>query len=83
MPNHYHLLVYLKTDRFSKLMQAFTLSYAKAISKRYQRMGSLFQGRFQAISVDREEYLLHLSRYINLNPERLPFRNGIDNFFFK
>ncbi len=68
MPNHYHLLVYLKTDRFSKLMQAFTLSYAKAINKRYQRVGSLFQGRFEAINVDREEYLLHLTRYIHLNP---------------
>ena len=68
MPNHYHLLVYLTTDRFSKLMQAFTLSYAKAINNRYQKVGSLFQGRFQAIHVDREEYLLHLTRYIHLNP---------------
>ena len=68
MPNHYHLLVYLKTYRFSKLMQSFTLSYVKAIGKRYHRVGSLFQGRFQAIHVDREEYLLHLTRYIHLNP---------------
>ncbi|NET57848.1 MAG: transposase [Symploca sp. SIO2E6] len=68
MPNHYHLLVYLKTERFSKLMQAFSLSYAKAINKRYQRVGSLFQGRFQAIHVEQEEYLLHLTRYIHLNP---------------
>ncbi|MEG4851052.1 transposase [Microcoleus sp. B5-D4] len=68
MPNHYHLLVYLQTDDFSKLMQSFTLSYAKAINKRYQRVGSLFQGRFQAIHVDGEDYLLHLTRYIHLNP---------------
>jgi putative transposase len=68
MPNHYHLLVYLKNNRFSKLMQSFTLSYVKAIHKRYHRVGSLFQGRFEAIHVDREEYLLHLTRYIHLNP---------------
>jgi REP element-mobilizing transposase RayT len=68
MPNHYHLLVYLKTNRFSNLMQSFTLSYTKAIAKRYQRVGSLFQGRFEAIHVDTEEYLLHLTRYIHLNP---------------
>ncbi len=68
MPNHYHLLVYLNTNRFSNLMQAFTLSYTKAIGKRYQRVGSLFQGRFQGINVDTEEYLLHLTRYIHLNP---------------
>ncbi|MBD2314918.1 transposase [Desertifilum sp. FACHB-1129] len=68
MPNHYHLLMYLKVDCFSDLMQAFTLSYAKAINKRYQRVGSLFQGRFQAIHIDRDEYLLYLTRYIHLNP---------------
>ncbi len=68
MPNHYHLLVYLQTDNFSDLMQAFSGSYTKAINKRYQRVGSIFQGRFQALHVDREEYLLHLTRYIHLNP---------------
>ncbi len=68
MPNHYHLLVYLQTDNFSELMQSFSLSYTKAINKRYHRVGSLFQGRFQAIHVDQEEYLLHLTRYIHLNP---------------
>ena len=68
MPNHYHLLVHLKTDEFSALMQPFALSYTKAINKRYARVGSLFQGRFKAIHVDRDEYLLHLSRYIHLNP---------------
>jgi putative transposase len=40
----------------------------KAINKRYGRVGSLFQGRFQAVRVDRDEYLVHLSRYIHLNP---------------
>ncbi|WP_413164089.1 transposase [Capilliphycus salinus ALCB114379] len=68
MPNHYHLLVYLKTNNLSEIMQKFSLSYTKAINKRYNRLGSLFQGRFQAVHVDKNEYLLHLSRYIHLNP---------------
>ncbi|MGL4503836.1 MAG: REP-associated tyrosine transposase [Planktothrix sp.] len=68
MPNHYHLLIYLKTDKFSQLMQAFTLSYTKAINKRYQKVGSLFQGPFQAIHVHQDEYLIYLTRYIHLNP---------------
>jgi putative transposase len=68
MPNHYHLLVYLKTDNLSSLIQPFSLAYTKAINKRYGRVGSLFQGRFQGIHVDKNEYLLHLSRYIHLNP---------------
>ena len=68
MPNHYHLMVCLKTDKFSNLMQRFGLSYTKAINERFGRVGSLFQGPFKALKVDREEYLLHLSAYIHLNP---------------
>jgi putative transposase len=68
MPNHYHLLVQLTDDDLSHSMQAFALAYTKAVNKRYNRVGPLFQGRFQAIHVDRDEYLLHLSRYIHLNP---------------
>ena len=68
MPNHYHLLVRLKTDDLSRPMQRLGLAYSKAINKRYGRVGGLFQGPFQAIRVDRDEYLRHLSRYIHLNP---------------
>jgi hypothetical protein len=68
MPNHYHLLVQLKFDNLPDLMQPFILSYTKAINKRYSRVGSLFQGRFHAIEITQYEYLLHLSRYIHLNP---------------
>jgi len=68
MPTHYHLLVYLRTDDPSRAMQKLTLSYTKAVNKRYARIGALFQGRFKAAHVDREEYLLHLSRYLHLNP---------------
>lgn len=49
-------------------MQSFGQSYANAINKRYKRVGSLFQGRFQAVHVEENAYLLHLSRYIHLNP---------------
>jgi putative transposase len=68
MPNHYHLLVSPTDDQFSRHMQRFSISYTKAINKRYDRVGALFQGPFQALQVDRNEYLLHLSRYIHLNP---------------
>jgi REP element-mobilizing transposase RayT len=68
MPNHYHLLLRLTSNEFSARMQAFGTSYSKAINKRLARVGPLFQSRFQAKHVDSEEYLLHLSRYIHLNP---------------
>ena len=68
MPSHYHLLVCPREDDLSRPMQRLALSYTKAINKRRGRAGSLFQGRFKAIHVDRDEYLVHLSRYIHLNP---------------
>lgn len=68
MPNHYHLLVRLQADDLSKPMQQLGLSYTKAINRRHGRAGSLFQGPFKAAHVDLDEYLLHLSRYIHLNP---------------
>ncbi len=68
MPTHYHLLIMLKEADLSHQMQLFSISYTKAMNKRYDRVGSLFQGTFQAIHVDENEYLIHLSRYIHLNP---------------
>ncbi len=68
MPNHYHFLVRLLTDELSDAMQSFSQSYAKAINLRRKRTGPLFQGRFQAIHVDEDAYLRHLTRYIHLNP---------------
>jgi len=69
MPTHFHLLVYLKTDDLSKqVMQPFGLSYTKSINRQQERVGPLFQGPFEAVWVDRDEYLVHLSRYVHLNP---------------
>ena len=49
-------------------MQPFGVSYSKAINKQQKRVGPLYQGPFKAKHVDQEGYLLHLSRYIHLNP---------------
>ncbi len=69
MPTHYHFLLHVKTDDFSKrVMQPFGVSYTKAINRQQERVGPLFQGPFQAVWVDKDEYLVHLSRYIHLNP---------------
>ncbi|WP_448571055.1 transposase [Trichothermofontia sp.] len=68
MPNHYHLLVQCKTDDVSGAMMRLSVAYTKAMNRRYNRVGVLFQGQFQAIAVDSDEYLYHLTRYIHLNP---------------
>jgi REP element-mobilizing transposase RayT len=54
--------------RISAAMMRLAVSYTKAVNKRYERVGPLFQGAFQARHVERDEYLVHLSRYIHLNP---------------
>jgi putative transposase len=68
MPNHYHFLVCLKDETLSDAMKLLSLAYTKAINKRFNRSGVLFQGRFQSIHVTETDYLIHLSRYIHLNP---------------
>jgi len=68
MPTHYHLLVMLNEADLSHRMQLFSISYTKAMNKRYDRVGALFQGAFRAKHVDGNNYLVHLSRYIHLNP---------------
>jgi len=69
MPNHYHLLIEIIEDNYlEKAMQRFSTSYTKAINKQYGRAGHLFQGRYKTKLIPNNEYLLHLSRYIHLNP---------------
>jgi putative transposase len=75
MPNHIHLL-FLQNNEESpdKLMHQLHTAYSMYFNKKYERVGSVFQGRFKAKKVDSEEYLLHVSRYIHLNPLRIQGR---------
>jgi putative transposase len=82
MPTHFHMLVLLKEAGLSHGMQPFSISYTKAINKRYDRVGALFQGAFQAKHVNRNEYLLHLSRYLHLNPVLSGLVKGAEEWEF-
>jgi putative transposase len=69
MPNHFHLLVHQNNEKtISNFMRALSTSYVMYFNKKYHRIGSLFQGAYKAVIVDNDSYLLHLSRYIHLNP---------------
>lgn len=73
MPNHFHLLLQQKKNKgIQEFMHAIGVTYSMYFNKKYQRVGSLFQGRFKAKMVDKDEYLLHLSKYIHLNPSKNP-----------
>ena len=70
MNNHYHLLIETPLANLNQLMQNLNTSYTVYVNRKYQRSGHLFQGRYKAIVVDKDNYLLTLSRYIHLNPVR-------------
>ena len=70
MDNHYHLLVETPEGNLSKGMRQLNGLYAQRFNQKHRRVGHLLQGRYKAILVDKENYLLELSRYIVLNPVR-------------
>lgn len=70
MDNHYHLLVETPDGNLSKGMRQLNGVFTQQSNRRYQRVGHLFQGRFKAILVQKDAYLLELARYIVLNPVR-------------
>lgn len=70
MTNHYHLLVETAEGNLSKGMRQLNGVFTQASNRRHQRIGHLFQGRFKAILVDKDAYLMELSRYVVLNPVR-------------
>jgi putative transposase len=72
MPNHFHLLIQ-QTDQkaMESFMRTLATSYSMYFNKKYERVGRLFQGSYKAVQVDSDEYLMHLSRYIHLNPRAI------------
>ncbi|MDO8529291.1 MAG: transposase [bacterium] len=67
-PNHYHfILKQLINKGIEKFMQRLGTGYTKYFNTKRDRSGSLFQGPFKAIHIDSNEYLLHLSAYVNKN----------------
>ncbi len=73
MPNHYHLLLReIEDGGISRFMHKFGIGYTKYFNKKYDRVGSLFQGPFKAVAVEKDIYLLYLLVYINvINPGQL------------
>jgi len=70
MGNHYHLLIETPEGNLSRIMHYINSSYTTYTNVKRKRSGHLFQGRYKAIIVDKDSYLLELSRYLHLNPVR-------------
>ncbi|MBU2592347.1 MAG: transposase [Patescibacteria group bacterium] len=69
MPNHYHFVIQEIVEKgLSIFLSKFQNSYAKYINTKYERTGSLFQSMFKAVRIESEEQLIHVCRYVHLNP---------------
>ncbi len=70
MGNHYHFVLQTRQPNLSLLMRHINGIYTQRFNQRHRKVGHLFQGRFKAVLVDRDSYLLEVCRYVELNPVR-------------
>ncbi|MCP4749795.1 MAG: transposase [Proteobacteria bacterium] len=80
MSNHFHLAVQIENIPLSKIVQNVSFRYTQYINKKKRRSGHLFQGRYKALLVDQDRYLLRLIRYIHLNPLRSNLASNLDHY---
>ena len=80
MPNHFHILI-TQTEKgnISKFMQKVTTAYVMYYNKKYERTGSLFEGKFKSEHANNDRYLKYLFSYIHLNPIKLIDKNWKEN----
>ena len=80
MDNHYHLLIETPTGNLSRGMRQLNGVYTQRFNSAHGSGGRVFQGRFKAVLLEREPYLLELCRYIVLNPLRLKVVKNISRY---
>ncbi len=69
MPNHFHLLLKTKTrDGITKLLRQLTSAYTGYFNRKYDNEGPIMQGKYKSVRVTKDEQLIHVARYIHLNP---------------
>jgi len=69
MPNHYHFLLRQEAETpILRFINVLFNAYVQAVNRQQHRRGPLFESRFKHVVVERESYLIHLCRYIHLNP---------------
>lgn len=80
MSNHFHLLLTETEDgSISKFMQKLTTAYSMYYNEKYDRTGSLFEGKFKSEHANEDRYLKYLFSYIHLNPVKIIDKNWKTN----
>jgi REP element-mobilizing transposase RayT len=70
MGNHYHRVIETSEGNLSKGMRHLNGVYTQVWNRRHRKVGHLFQGRYEAILIDKDSYWLQVSRYVVVNPVR-------------
>ena len=82
MSTHYHLLIQTPLGNLSRAMRHLNGVYTQYYNRRHGCDGSLFRGRYKAIVVEEDSYLLELVRYIHLNPLRAGMVEALDDYIW-
>lgn len=80
MDNHYHLMIQTLDKRLQDIMHQINNTYSKYFNYKYKRIGHVFQGRYKAILVQDERYMLSLLRYIHRNPVVAKMNNNVNEY---
>jgi putative transposase len=78
MNNHFHLILQTLRPNLSEFMRRFNICYTGWFNYHHKTCGHLYQGRYKALLVDADSYLLELSRYVHLNPVRIGDKKKIN-----
>ena len=80
MTNHVHLVIQVGDVPLSRIIQNVSFRYTRYINRRKNRVGHLFQGRYKALLIDADSYLLELVRYVHNNPVRTGIVKAPDKY---
>jgi len=80
MDNHYHIIIQVHDKKLQEIMHQINNKYSKYFNAKYQRVGHVFQGRYKAVLVQDERYILKLIRYIHQNPVRAGLCSKVEDY---
>ncbi|MGA7877628.1 MAG: transposase, partial [Desulfoferrobacter sp.] len=80
MSNHYHLLVHIPDGNLARCMRHLNGVYTQRFNRRHKIDGHLFRGRYRAVLIDADSYLLEVLRYIHRNPLRAGIVEALGNY---
>jgi len=80
MDNHYHMIVETFEKKLQEIMHQINNKYSKYFNGKYKRVGHVFQGRYKAVLVQDDRYMLKLLRYVHQNPVRAGICKKVEEY---